>query len=472
MLLFFPIISYAFDSGSTGADGAFNPTANRVLNCYSTVNHNGVFNFTTVNIPSGVTVSFKKDTNNDPVTILVSGDVTINGTISVSGGNGSTNVTPGMGGPGGYDGGKGGCNGWLSGKGMRGDGPGGGGGGNASVDGNGAGGGFQTAGGGANYSVAGGSTYGTLNLTQLLGGSGGGGSGYYTSSYNGAGGGGGGGAILIASNGTIAINGSVLANGGQGGNGFYLDSNCDFWNCSGHCASNFMAGAGGGSGGAIRLAADTIQGNGIISAVGGIGGKTNCYNYNPTRYGATGGNGYIRIEANHNLWTATQNITPAYSGAYAPASLYPTNIPTLAITSINGVSVPPVTTGDTTYPDVNLPYGTQNPVSVGIVASYIPLGTTVSVKVAPATGNPATVTSTGLSGTTDSSTATASITLDMSQPSILTLSATFTPLALNGAPLYAGGERIKAIRVSSTFGEKGSRIVYVTESGKEIPAKI
>ena len=465
LLLFFPIMSYAFDSGSTGADGAFSPTANVVLNCYSTVNHNGVFNFTTVNIPSGVTVSFKKDTNNDPVTILASGDVTISGTIYVNGcngGNGSgTNngaIAAGAGGPGGFSGGIGGRGGWMGGAGMRGDGPGGGGGGIGGQYGNGAGGGFQTPGGGTNNGVAGGGTYGTANLTQLIGGSGGGGSGYYNYGNGinwGAGGGGGGGAILIATSGTLTINGAVYANGGVGSG----NSNCNW----------YSSGAGGGSGGAIRLVADTFQGSGTISAMGGAGGAY-CGAF--VQPGGAGGNGYIRIETNHNLWTATQNITPAYSGALAPATLYPSNIPTLAITSINGVTVPPITTGDTTYPDVNLPYGTQNPVSVGIAASYMPLGTTVSVKVAPATGNPTTVTSTGLSGTTDSSTATADITLDLSQPSILTLSATFTPLALNGAPLYAGGERIKAIKVISTFGEKGSRIVYVTESGKEIPAKI
>ena len=70
-----------FTSGSTGSDGAFSPTANTVLQ----VPPGGVFNFTTFNIPSGVTVSFARSASNDPVTILAQGNVTIAGTISVNG---------------------------------------------------------------------------------------------------------------------------------------------------------------------------------------------------------------------------------------------------------------------------------------------------------------------------------------------------------------------------------------------------
>jgi len=74
-------LAYGFDSGSTGADGAFNPTTNTVLQ----LPPDGVFNFTTVNIPAGVAVTFKKNANNTPVYILATGDVTIAGTISVNG---------------------------------------------------------------------------------------------------------------------------------------------------------------------------------------------------------------------------------------------------------------------------------------------------------------------------------------------------------------------------------------------------
>jgi hypothetical protein len=45
-----------FSSGSTGADGAFAPTVTQSI----AVPASGVFNYTTINIPSGVTITFRK----------------------------------------------------------------------------------------------------------------------------------------------------------------------------------------------------------------------------------------------------------------------------------------------------------------------------------------------------------------------------------------------------------------------------
>src|SRR3989454_12323780 len=110
-----PGLALGFDSGSTGADGAFNPTVNTQL----PLPPSGIFNFTSVNIPSGVTVTFQKNTTNTPVTILASGNVAIAGALSVTG-TSSTNVgatgdgnmrddgVPGAGGPGGSESGRGG----------------------------------------------------------------------------------------------------------------------------------------------------------------------------------------------------------------------------------------------------------------------------------------------------------------------------------------------------------------------------
>jgi len=103
-------IAQTFSSGSTGADGAFNPTTNTTL----ALPPNGVFNFTTINIPAGVTVTFTRNTTNTPVTMLASGNVVIAGTINLDGapgGNASTATSIasnwGLGGPGGFDGGDG-----------------------------------------------------------------------------------------------------------------------------------------------------------------------------------------------------------------------------------------------------------------------------------------------------------------------------------------------------------------------------
>ena len=64
-LCFVPGLGFAFDSGSTGADGAFSPTVNTTLE----LPPSGVFNFTTVNVPAGVTVTFKKNATNTAMKI-------------------------------------------------------------------------------------------------------------------------------------------------------------------------------------------------------------------------------------------------------------------------------------------------------------------------------------------------------------------------------------------------------------------
>jgi len=79
LLLLGPSAAHAqtFSSGSTGADGPFAPTSDVTL----TLPPDGVFNFTTVTIPAGVTVRFTRNTANTPVTLLATGDVTIAGTL-------------------------------------------------------------------------------------------------------------------------------------------------------------------------------------------------------------------------------------------------------------------------------------------------------------------------------------------------------------------------------------------------------
>ena len=109
----------SFNSGSTGADGAFNPTTNTQVQLPT----DGKLNYTTVNIPSGVTVTFVKNAANTPVYMLATGNVTIAGTINVNGSNANT-VTQGAAGPGGFNGGLGGSFALPGGKGI---GPGGGG---------------------------------------------------------------------------------------------------------------------------------------------------------------------------------------------------------------------------------------------------------------------------------------------------------------------------------------------------------
>jgi hypothetical protein len=115
-----PPVASAFTSGSTGSDGAFAPTVNTTV----TLPPSGIFNYTTVTIPVGVTVKFERNATNTPLVILAAGDVTIAGTLDVRGyaapgvgaaGDGAQgdDGQPGKGGPGGFAGGKGGLPGAL-----------------------------------------------------------------------------------------------------------------------------------------------------------------------------------------------------------------------------------------------------------------------------------------------------------------------------------------------------------------------
>jgi hypothetical protein len=204
------------NSGSNGSDGAFNPTATNIV--INMADHpNGIYQYSSVNIPTSVTVTFIPNANNTPVYWLVQNGVTINGSLSVSGQSvASLQTQGGVGGPGGYRGGDG-ANG--SSPSTAGQGPGGGGAGGSH---------------GTYY-------YGNTFLVPLLGGSGGGGG--QNLQYGDGGGGGGGGAILIAASGSINVSGSISASAGASG--------------------SF---AGYGSGGAIRLVASQISGSGSISA--------------------------------------------------------------------------------------------------------------------------------------------------------------------------------------------------------------
>ena len=129
-----------FNSGSTGALGAFNPTQNTEV----VLPDDGVLNYTTINIPVNITVTFRRNTRNTPVVMLASGDVTIAGSINIAGQSGTFSSTinaglsgrtlGGQSGPGGFNGGGGGSVINRLHDGNSGDGPGGGGGGKTSPD--------------------------------------------------------------------------------------------------------------------------------------------------------------------------------------------------------------------------------------------------------------------------------------------------------------------------------------------------
>lgn len=450
------VLSALFDSGSTGADGPFSPTVDTIL----ALPADGVFNFTTVSIPAGVTVTFTPNTANTPVTFLATGDVTIDGDINLDGEDGANmggTVFPvplgsgGAGGPGGFAGGAGGlAPPWNNGSELfpgRGLGPGSGEWVNSSPY-NGCSAAFGTSATTGNGMCSVSAVYGTPGLLPLIGGSGGGGgranSGSQTTctyGCNGGGGGGGAGAILIASSGTITINGVISANGGNGGNGY-------------------LAG-GSGSGGGIRLIANVIGGSGSINSIGGIGSSN-----------WKGGSGRIRLET--PLLNFSGEFNPQASIS-TPGIVNFTLFPTLQITAVDGVPVPSGSTGTFLNPDITLPTTTDpNSISADLSATNIPVGTIVKVTVTGRNCNSFSGCSIGynsppLVGTDSNSTSTAIVALGSPWVSILRVEATFLiQTASNPFPIFAEGEKVEKIKVASIMGGASS-IFLITKSGKEVP---
>ena len=348
------------NSGSDGSDGALDYSAitntnNIVIDMHD--HPTGIYNYTYVNIPANVTVTFIPNTVNTPVVWLVQSNCIINGNIGVNGQSASSSGNGGSGGPGGFAGGNVGGAGVPGGNGL---GPGGGiGGTNSYAWGCGS---YATT--GQTYEVAPGPTYGNLFIFPLIGGSGGGGS--ESGSNNGGGGGGGGGAILIAASGSITFTGSISANGGGG---------CTF-----------------GSGGAVRLVASTLSGGGSVSASG--------RNF--------GGNGWVRFDAIVN--TLSGSVSGQVSRGFQPIILPAAGqVAQLFIASVAGISVSATPGGQLLWPDAILSGQQANPIPIVVNCSNLPLNTQITVTVTPANGSSVSAVGYNNTGTLASSTATVSL---------------------------------------------------------------
>ena len=110
----------SFNSGSNNSDGALDLTGQQGTvwfypNNYPGNQHpKGIFNWTTITIPSGVTLKLSGFITGMPLYFLASGNVNVQGTIDLSGTKGADYTTdvanriPAAPGPGGYTGGVGG----------------------------------------------------------------------------------------------------------------------------------------------------------------------------------------------------------------------------------------------------------------------------------------------------------------------------------------------------------------------------
>jgi hypothetical protein len=299
----------------------------------------GIVCFATFVLEAGATLSFTRNAANTPVYLLATGEIRIDGVIAMAGERGlSTNGA--LGGPGGFTGGNAGYD-------DR----------EAPSAGRGPGGGLPDIGetywagrgvfgsGPSWISSIDGQIYGSPLLIPLIGGSGGGGR-LNPESYGG--GGGGGGAILLASNTRIEITGSINVRGG------YDDR---YYN--------------GGSGGAVRVVAPSVAGNGSLAA-GPYG--------NNLRYG---GQGRTRVDL---LDDSEMNLVS--EGVHTVGtflSIFPENLARLYITHAAGTDIAPGTRGPVT---ILLPAGAASEQTVTLAAENFSGTVEIEVVVTPDRGNP------------------------------------------------------------------------------------
>ncbi|MCC6624986.1 MAG: hypothetical protein IT385_27310 [Deltaproteobacteria bacterium] len=293
----------AWDSGGTGELGALEP----VTDVDITLPDDGVLDYTSIHVPVDVKVTFRSNAANTPVVIRVTGDVVVEGLIDLSGrapatapvGSGWSSIG-GAGGPGGTFGGS--ATGLV---GLAGHGPAGapgtslcnaGGGGSLAYR------GFP--GGSCACGGVAGAAHLSRNVVVRLAGGGGGAS--WTS-----GGGGGGGGITIAADGSITIDGVVLARGGAS-----------------------VGGGGAGGGGTITLVAEHVDGDGVLDATSGACGGC--------AQGGCGAPGVIVIAATTRGGSLFDNAAPlpALALPEPPLPVDDLVVPTLTITKVGGVSAP------------------------------------------------------------------------------------------------------------------------------------
>ncbi|MFN5961543.1 MAG: hypothetical protein ACK5CW_08690 [Verrucomicrobiota bacterium] len=371
--------------GANGSDGALNITQDTVIDLSKATTGkwddnnsanagNGVydpekwavvFKYTSVNVLAGKKLTFKNHATRAPVVWLVSGNVTIAGTVDLSGESyaaagitfhptsqplGGRLAEPG---PGGFRGGAA----WRGGdvRQAPGFGPGGGTSGASGFDSG------PNAPKSGSYGPGNGVAYGNPSLIPLIGGSGGGGGQlepFPNAGTYGWGGGGGGGAILIGASGSVFIESGASVSA-LGGNGF----------------------PGAGSGGGVRVVCTDLLGAGSISAAGG-----NSFGSN-----TPGSIGRVRIE--RVATSSALTVTPAPSTVDlidgATAQIWPpSGAPEARIVSVNQIQAPadPNSMFGAYTPDVVLPLVSSVNVIVETINVENNSGTKVIVRVNPRNG--------------------------------------------------------------------------------------
>lgn len=361
--------TFVLDAGSTttmtidlrlAADGPWNmPSPVEGQGVYDAANWAVVFKYTTITIPASRTVRFINHRSGAPVVWLATGDVLIQGTVNLDGAPGASGTLGprfAEAGPGGFDGGARGADA-LADPASGGFGPGGAFAGLSTLCGAGSGFGASGSNSVCTPPTVGGPAYGDPTLVPLIGGSGGS-AGIGISSGNAPSGnaGAGGGAITIAATFPSTINvqfsASVRASGGSGG----------------------FTSAGAGSGGAIRLIANTVTVNGSVTASGGVGGSGG---------GGSGAPGRIRIDS--PTVTGSGSISPTHTSAFTCRPVFQ-NVPTIRVVEVGGQAVPADPSARITTIDTQI--NAAGPVDIEIAGAGIPSAAQVTVQliIVPARG--------------------------------------------------------------------------------------
>jgi len=175
-------------------------------------------------------------------------------------------------------------------------------------------------------------------------------------------------------------------------------------------------------------------------------------------------------------------MSGVYSSGYQPIILPAGQQPGLAIVSVGGLPAPSNPTGSTATPDVLIPGQVANPMPVVVQCSNLALNTTITLHITSQNSSDIYATALNSAGTQASSTATFSMNLPhgggvMSAQCVTSLnngsygsnarSPKNRTLAQTG--WSATGERFVAVELTAQLG-KAQQMVYITESGKRLPA--
>ena len=213
---------------------------------------------------------------------------------------------------------------------------------------------------------------------------------------------------------------------------------------------------GAGSGGAIRLVANSLNVSGILYAsvnqvIGAIPGV-------------------IRLEAQSGAITFNGTSIPAAVLSIINPVVVSSTPPLLTMISVGGYPVPSYAGQRFDTVDVLLPNQLSDPLTVVVQGNNIPIDTQVSIGVVNGSPN-ATTTTSPLQGTFESSTASPTISnLTRTAVTYLLAYAQFDPPAMAQKFNPQGADHVDKVRIEAILGAK-PKYVFLRKDGSQISAE-